>query len=243
MEEPNVLFQTAIPKVEFPSINEYDIDENEEELVSLRDKGFICEPRYYNDGIPGALSDCYVRASLVPMLKKAESLLGRDLRLKIWDGYRPIFVQQRLWNLHRQEVINEHAGECLTGNEIDRLTSFFVSRPSFDENRPSLHNTGGAVDLTVVTKYGQELNMGTDFDAFGDKAWTNNFEMYSNNGQIQLNRRLLYNAMTAAGFTNLPSEWWHYDYGDKFWAYFTGNKAIYKGKIEHRLPCKIFPLS
>jgi D-alanyl-D-alanine dipeptidase len=35
--------------------------------------------------------------------------------------------------------------------------------------------------------------------------------------------------MISAGFTNLPSEWWHYDYGTKFWAYFTGNKALYKG--------------
>lgn len=24
--------------------------------------------------------------------------------------------------------------------------------------------------------------------------------------------------MTSVGFTNYPSEWWHYDYGDLFWA-------------------------
>ncbi len=35
--------------------------------------------------------------------------------------------------------------------------------------------------------------------------------------QVRENRRLLYYAMIDAGFTNLPSEWWHYDYGDRFW--------------------------
>jgi D-alanyl-D-alanine dipeptidase len=42
--------------------------------------------------------------------------------------------------------------------------------------------------------------------------------------------------MIQAGFTNLPSEWWHYDYGTKFWGYFTGNDALYKGIIDVNLP-------
>ena len=37
------------------------------------------------------------------------------------------------------------------------------------------------------------------------------------------------NVMTKAGFTNLPSEWWHYDYGDRFWAYYNKCSAIYEG--------------
>ena len=48
----------------------------------------------------------------------------------------------------------------------------------------------------------------------------------------QKNRRMLYNVMTAAGFTNLPSEWWHYDYGDNMWAQLTGGKAIYAGILD-----------
>ena len=38
--------------------------------------------------------------------------------------------------------------------------------------------------------------------------------------------------MLQAGFTNLPTEWWHFDYGNKFWAFYTGNDAIYDCNFE-----------
>ena len=60
--------------------------------------------------------------------------------------------------------------------------------------------------------------------------------------EVRDNRRLLYETMINAGFTNLPSEWWHYDYGTKFWGYFTGKKALYKGILTHNLPDR-FPLT
>lgn len=47
--------------------------------------------------------------------------------------------------------------------------------------------------------------------------------------------------MCNAGFTNLPSEWWHYDYGTRFWGFFTGNQALYEGILDADLPDK-FPL-
>lgn len=62
--------------------------------------------------------------------------------------------------------------------------------------------------------------MGTLFDDFTNRAWSNHFESYEDCEDVKKNRRILYNVMIMAGFTNLPSEWWHYDYGDKFWAYF-----------------------
>lgn len=228
-----------IPEVKIPSISSRVSHINTEELVSLKNAGFIVESQYYHQGIAGAYKDCYVRESVLPMLQKAESLLPSDLRLKIYDAYRPICVQQRLWNYYRNIVKKENPG--LTDKEIDFKTSFFVSKPSFDAYEPSLHNTGGAVDVTLITKSGYALNMGTLFDDFTDRAWTNHFEKYSDCEEVKNNRRLLYSVMTESGFTNLPSEWWHYDYGDKFWAYFTGNEPIYSGIIDADLPNR-FPL-
>ena len=69
--------------------------------------------------------------------------------------------------------------------------------------------------------------MGTGFDAFSKKTNTVYYEGINN--EIRNNRRLLYYTMIKAGFTNLPSEWWHYDYGDRFWAYYTKKPAIYRG--------------
>ena len=67
--------------------------------------------------------------------------------------------------------------------------------------------------------------MGTAFDAFTPLAATAALE--GEDCPVAANRRLLYTAMTAVGFTNYPEEWWHYDYGDLFWAAMTGKDALY----------------
>ncbi|CAK2155539.1 hypothetical protein VCRA2116O234_510012 [Vibrio crassostreae] len=69
--------------------------------------------------------------------------------------------------------------------------------------------------------------MGTQFDENSLRSWSCALE-HSSEAKQANNRRLLYNAMIGAGFTNLPSEWWHYDYGNQMWANYTGcNKAIF----------------
>ncbi len=227
-------YDSPIPRMVFPDIDKYNINKIDEPMVNLQHIGFLVEPRYYMQGIKGSIPECFARESVVIMLKKAAQLLPDHLMFKIYDAYRPIQVQQSLWDAYRTKVIKEHEHERLSEDKIDRLTSFFVSKPSYDLTVPSLHNTGGAIDLTLVTTEGHHaLNMGCDFDDFTQKAWTSHFEEgvdgYEENTEARDNRRILYNVMTEAGFTNLPSEWWHFDYGDKFWAYFTGNTAIYEG--------------
>lgn len=231
--------QKPIPKIAVPSISDYNINYLNEEIVSLSKAGFVCESQYSKQGVPGSYADCYARKSVVEKLLLAQSLLPEGLKFKIYDGYRPICIQQRLWNYYRQDIKNKNPG--LSDEEIDFKTSFFVSKPSFDEKKPSLHNTGGAIDLTLITNDGYALNMGTLFDDFTDRAWTNHFEEYENNEEVTKNRRILYNVMIEAGFTNLPSEWWHYDYGDKFWAYFNNTDALYEGILDIDFPNR-FPL-
>ena len=220
----------AIPDVEFPSINDFNIIDEDEKLISLSDAGFLCESQYYEQGIAGSLKDCYARSSVANKLQIAQKLLPKGLKFKIYDAYRPISVQQKLWNFYRNDIKIKNPD--LSEEELDKRTSFFVSKPSYNELRPSLHNTGGAVDLTLVTDNGYALNMGTLFDDFTERAWTNHFEKYTKCEEVKTNRRILYNVMLEAGFTNLPSEWWHYDYGTKFWGYFTKQDALYRGILE-----------
>ena len=220
-----------IPIVKFPSVEDYEICNTDEELVSLSKNGFLCESQYYLQHIPGSLEDCLARKSVVELLKEAESRLPKGLRFKIYDAYRPIQVQQYLWDMYRNKI--KELEPNLSEKELDMKTSFFVSKPSYDIKKPSLHNTGGAIDLTIVFNDKYELNMGTLFDDFTERAWTNHFEdKYpgcEKNREVRDNRRLLYEVMTKTGFTNLPSEWWHYDYGTKFWSYFKNKPALYEG--------------
>jgi hypothetical protein len=48
----------------------------------------------------------------------------------------------------------------------------------------------------------------------------------------KMHRRVLSVAMTGAGFVNYPTEWWHWSYGDKYWALLRGESAAIYGSIE-----------
>lgn len=219
-----------IPVVEFPNVQKFEVEPVDEKIVSLSKAGFMCASAYYSDCLMGSLKDCYARETVVKMLKEAESKLPNGYKFLILDAYRPIKVQQSLWDDYRAKIVKENPEK--NDEEIDFLTSHFITKPSYDEMMPSLHNTGGAVDLTIVDKNGHVINMGTKFDEFSDPANTHYFEVHNENTEVRDNRRMLYNIMLDTGFTNLPTEWWHYGYGTKFWAYFKGKKAFYKGMLE-----------
>ncbi len=122
-------------------------------------------------------------------LRKVTSLNGinytKGIGLKIWDGYRPRSVQYLLFEIFPNPV--------------------YVADPSSG----SMHNRGGAVDLTLIdlaTK--EELEMPTEFDDFSEVAGLN----YSGLPQNVLNNReLLKSVMTYAGFLTYSAEWWHYN--------------------------------
>ena len=210
MEETKIKIQQRnlnipIPTVEFPTSKISVGSPSQEKLVYLNNY-FVCDSQYNHwkedNGKPLAGSSPYiaVRETVLKKLKKAESFLPDGYRFKIYDAYRPIAVQQSLWDYFRakEKAKNPHLSE----EEIDKRTSFCVSFPSYNILHPSLHNTGGAVDLTIIDKNGNELDMGCEFDDFTEKAWTNHFEPDCYNGERNFaarnNRRMLYNAMISA---------------------------------------------
>lgn len=106
------------------------------------------------------------------------------LGLKVWDGFRPVEAQWKFWNLVPDER--------------------YVSDP----RKGGRHTRGTAVDLTLITKDGQELLMPSGFDDFSEKAHQD--YMGASDEAIR-NRELLRQVMQKHGFTNLPTEWWHFD--------------------------------
>lgn len=181
-------------------------------------------------GFRNAVKGCYLRKTVYELLLKAQANLPKGYRLRIWDAWRPLALQKELYEVYRQDLISTFKLSTLPKNEQDNIISKYIAIPSENPNLPPAHTTGGAVDLTLIDENGNELDMGTGFDDFSEKATTDYFEKPEYDGtQVQKNRRILYQAMTKAGFTNLPSEWWHYDYGNRNWANFSKNEAVYKG--------------
>ena len=232
-------YNKPIPTLPFPSNKLPVADPSQEPLVYLDDL-FVCDSMYNHwveqggEPLPGSSPSIMVRATVAEMLKKAAAMLPEGYSFKIYDAYRPIAVQQALWDYFRAQKVKENPGK--TPEEIDEITLFCVSFPSYNILKPSLHNTGGAVDLTILDPDGNEVDMGCGFDEFTDRAWTTYYEPDSDfdgdNDVARDNRRMLYNIMIEAGFTNFPSEWWHFDYGDEKWGQFTNNVPFYAGILD-----------
>lgn len=218
-----------IPEIIMPQSN-VSFQFKEEKLISLSEyfgDRIIVYPSYYHQQIDFAINDCLLRESVVYKMEIALKMIEPHYTFKVYDAWRPISVQEKLFEDFFQKLKNKMRDKPIS--KVIEEAKKFVSLPSYDLNNPSVHNSGGAVDLTIVKRdSGEELDMGTKFDDFSEKAYTTYFEdkTYS---VVRDNRRLLYWTMINAGFTNLPSEWWHYDYGDVFWSFYTGEQSIYRG--------------
>lgn len=193
------------------------VSDNGDSLINLSaysNSRIFFEPKYYNRKIPGSIKECYIRSEVYERLNNALRFLPAGYGFKIFDAWRPFEVQKYLYDEQVSRLISE---KNVSGDIACVNAKRFVSFPSSDPKKPFVHSTGGAVDLTIIDNHNFELDMGTDFDCFSVSAAIDAFEG-SQKFEIRNNRRMLYGAMTSAGFSNYPSEWWHYDYGDSFWA-------------------------
>ena len=133
-------------------------------------------------------ANCYLHGIAAEALARAcASAAALDLRLRIFDAFRPSEAQWVLWN---------HTPD-----------------PDFlaDPERGSPHSRGVAVDLTLIGKDGAAFDMGTGFDDFSPLSHHGNKEI---SAKTQENRLLLLGLMTEAGWDFYRNEWWHYQLFD-----------------------------
>ena len=146
-------------------------------------------------------AECYTRVKTAKALIEAnKDFMEKGVKIKFYDCYRPNSVQYKMWEI----VPNPQ----------------YVANP----DKGSIHNKGGAVDITLVDMEGNELDMGTDFDYFGKRAYHDNVDLPQ---KILDNRKLLKETMEAHGFWSIRTEWWHYSF-KQAWRFKT---------INDKLPC------
>lgn len=218
----------AIPKIDDPLVYK-DRSFIESEFVEITSGVlFDVKMQYPLLKMKNAEKQCFVRKEVYNHLMEAAKNLPKGCRFRILDAWRPFSLQYELYETYSESIIRDFELEKCTDEQKRKIIRRFVSEPVKDEQVPPVHTTGGAIDLTILGPNDQELNMGSKFDEFSDRTYTAYYEKEKNE-EIKENRRILFHVMTNAGFTNLPSEWWHYDYGDRFWAFYNKKPAIYRG--------------
>jgi len=162
----------------------------------------------------------YLRKRVIEMLNKADSLLPKGYKILLLDAYRPLEIQEKFFKDFCIELKNKHPN--FNDAKIRKEASKFVAPPDVKILPP--HSTGGAVDITIIDKYGNEIDMGTKPDDLNFKAYTYCREI---SRAAKHNRKILIRVMRRAGFVNYPREWWHWSYGDKCWAAVKKINSIY----------------
>lgn len=220
----------SIPKETEPQIYEEKCFLDSEFVEIISGKLFEVEMKYPILGMKNAERQCFVRSEVYERLIEAALKLPDGYKFKIWDAWRPFALQQELYEKYMGDIVEQFCLDDCNEEKRDSIIRRFVSEPVNNRDVPPVHTTGGAVDLTIIDSQGKELEMGAEFDEFTDRTYTAFYENL-NDRIIRDNRRMLYYVMNEAGFTNLPSEWWHYDYGDRFWAFYKKYPALYRGKF------------
>ena len=130
-------------------------------------------------------TEAYLRYSTVLKLMDVQAQLREQgLKLKIWDAFRPLEAQEKLWNAKPDPT--------------------YVSHPVYGTNS---HSRGNTVDVTLVDANNKELEMPTGYDefsAYADRDYSDCTNAAAKNAQ------LLQEIMTSNGFTGLYTEWWHF---------------------------------
>ena len=222
------MLATAIPVQKLPDTSSLTYAECDEPFVDIAEFSngrIIVDMKYYTTGRNGAINKAYLRLSVAEMLTRALERLPFGYRFKIYDAWRPHEVQLSLFDEYLASIrdLPENSGK--SDSELYEMAKRFVSLPDRSKRFAYVHSSGGAVDITLTDDAGVELDMGCAFDDFSPLAATAAFE--SEECQARDNRRILYNAMLNVGFTNYPSEWWHYDFGDLFWGATTQEDVRY----------------
>ncbi len=167
-----------------------------------------------------------VRQPLADRLVAARAELPRGIRLRVHEGHRSPADQLRIFDRYARKLLALHPG--IDAAELRRLTSRFVAPL---EVAP--HVAGAAVDLTLVDRHGQKLDLGTAVDATPEESERACYFAADNiNLRARRNRALLASALGEAGLVNYPTEWWHWSYGDRYWALMTSVPAALYGPID-----------
>ena len=165
------------------------------DLVDIKavEPGIVVDIKYATtDNFTGQVlypaARCLLHESVAQRVAEAHRLLqSQGKGLKVFDCYRPLSVQKKMWAVFPDER--------------------YVANPASG----SRHNRGASVDVGLIDSTGKEMPMPSGYDEFSERSHLS----YGAARADELNNRaVLQAAMRARGFQAMSTEWWHFDAPD-----------------------------
>ncbi len=167
-----------------------------------------------------------IRAYIYSLLKRARVHLPPNYNFVIYEAYRPMAAQLELWDKVVATQARLHPQMDTASEEFIAICDRYAANPHL---QGSGHQSGAAIDVSLVNDAGIEYDMGGAVRGFDDTA---EFDCPHISEAAKQNRNILRDALTKVGLINYPSEWWHYSFGDRLWAKLSGNKLAIFAKLD-----------
>lgn len=207
------------------------IVENNDPLVDLREQNIIAFGPSHE--IPNNTDYTYLRRTVYDKLAEAQNLLPSDLKFCLYEGYRSLELQKKLFDDRYQKL--KDLNPELSYQELFVKTIKMVSPVSNLDGSTNIppHSTGGAFDIYLIDKNNRIIDMGIkvanwtqDVDGSISKTDSNKISP-----EAKENRAIMSKALLQVGFVNYAQEYWHWSYGDRYWAYHKNEKKAIYGSI------------
>ncbi|MEV0522609.1 M15 family metallopeptidase [Streptomyces sp. NPDC050439] len=206
-----------------PKVAAVPVRECGERLVDVRHEGTLLVDTRAQDP-----EDAFarLREGVLARLLHAQTLLPDGLRLLFVEGYRPPWLQRGYFEEYEGQLRALHP--AWPAERLRAAASRYVSPPEI-----APHSAGSAVDLTLAGTDGHELDLGTRMNADPEESEGACYTEADNiTAAARRHRDILGAALREAGLVNYPTEWWHWSYGDRYWALATGAPHALYGAAE-----------
>lgn len=165
------------------------------DMIDVKDvnPSIMCEMRYASENNCTKQALCSNKCMVRTVVAKALDAVQKELEmmgmcLKVWDAYRPMSMQEKLWKACSDE------------------------RYMVNPMHPDYHCCGLAVDVTMVDLMtAEECEMPSDFNEFSMRAHCQSSDCSM---MAQRNYHILHDVMMKHGFKSYDAQW-HYFYFDQ----------------------------
>mgnify|MGYP003292949697 CR=1 FL=1 len=154
-----------------------------------------------------------LRREVATRLYRIANKLPEEQYIKIYSAYRSRIALYEVWKEEVERTEKENPN--IQRGELLSLVKFKVSAPNSNMGG---HDTGAAIDMAICDKNGKDLDFGSKYHENTQAS-----SLVALTDEQKKNQKYLLKLMKSQNFIQQPGQWWHYSYGDRYW-------AVYKGK-------------
>lgn len=165
----------------------------------------------------------YLRKSVADKINEAKKYLPENVTFIVGEAWRSQKYQKNIYNGFIRRFTKKYPdwSKDRIIKEVDEYAAPYKGK------EVSGHMTGAAVDIRLYSN-GKKVPMKSSKLSYQENSKSIQPKLPK---YIKRNRKILFNALAKAGLSNYSNEYWHWSYGDIWWAKRNKKKTAIYGPI------------